>query len=136
MKLLMIYASEFTYTPNLKSLDEADEIIEGKSIKDALVGFIHIEKEDEERAKSVERSLVNNLKWGARKNNTKNIVIHSFAHLSESKADPAFSKDFLDKIEKRIANTDYNAFQTPWGYFLNLDVKAPGESLARVFKSF
>ena len=132
----MIYTTEFSYTPNLKSLEEAKIITKGASFTDALVGFIHLEAEDETRAKSVERSLVNNLKWGARKNNTKNIILHSFAHLSESKANAEFTKQFLDTVEKRISNTDYHVAQTPWGYFLNLDIKAPGESLARVFKSF
>ncbi|MEA2086795.1 MAG: threonyl-tRNA synthetase editing domain-containing protein, partial [Candidatus Caldatribacteriota bacterium] len=38
--------------------------------------------------------------------------------------------------EKRLENAGYKTRQTPFGYFLDLDLKAPGKSLARVFKEF
>lgn len=136
MKLLMIYATKFAFSPNLKSLEDAPLTCETKEYNNIVVGFVHVEKEDEGRLKSVERSLVNNLKWAARKNETNKILIHSFAHLSDSKADPQITIDFLNKVEKRISQTEYEVSQTPWGYFLNLDIQAPGTSLARIFKSF
>ena len=37
--------------------------------------------------------------------------------------------------ESRLQNADYQTAQTPFGYFLDLDMKAPGFSLARIFKS-
>lgn len=136
MKLLILFTSRFAYQTQTTSLTETEFTNQSAEIENAIVGFIHFEKEDEDRAKSVERSLVNNLKWAARKNNTQNIVLHSFAHLSDSKADPGFSKQLLDKCEKRIQATGYNTHQTPWGYFLDLSINAPGHSLARIFKSF
>ena len=136
MKLLMIHTTRFAYSPNLKSLEEAEEVTENAEYLNALVGFIHVEEKDMENPKHIENNLVKNLKWGARKNNADTIVVHSFAHLSESKADPEFSKDFLEKVQQRLTNAGWHAVQTPWGYFLNLEINAPGESLARVFKSF
>jgi len=56
--------------------------------------------------------------------------------LSESKAEPHFTKELFDKAEARMKNTDYECEQTPFGYFLDIDVKAPGVSQARIFKSF
>ncbi len=47
MKLLMIYMERFTYKTTIKTLDMAKERDEERQIKDALVGFIHVEKEDE-----------------------------------------------------------------------------------------
>ncbi|VAX26204.1 fragment of protein derived from threonyl-tRNA synthetase, partial [hydrothermal vent metagenome] len=38
--------------------------------------------------------------------------------------------------EQRLKNADYEVSQTPFGYFLDLDVKAPGHSFARLFKEF
>jgi spermidine synthase len=136
MKLLMIHTTRFAYSPNLKSLEEAEVVNEDAEYLNALVGFIHVEEKDMENAKHIENNLVKNLKWGARKNNADTIVVHSFAHLSESKADPEFSKEFLEKVKQRLVNAGWHAVQTPWGYFLNLELNAPGESLARVFKSF
>jgi len=77
---------------------------------------------------------VKNVKWGARKNGTKKILLHSFAHLSESKASPEFTKELLDRAEKRLNNSDYEAYQSPFGYFLDISMDWPGRSLARVFK--
>ncbi len=136
MKLLMIYADEFTYQTRSKTLEIVEEYQESKQIKNALVGFIQVEKEDEEQKEKVETKLVKNLKWAAQKNNTNKIVLHSFAHLSLSKGDPELTIKLFDSAEKRLTDVNYWVYQTPFGYFLDLDLKAPGRSLARVFKEF
>ncbi len=137
MKILMIYMDRFLYKPTIKTLDDFPEHSESKVFEKAEVAFIHAEEEDQEedRIKAIEKKLIKNLKWIAGKNQTKTIVLHSFAHLSESKADPGFTKEFFDRVEIRLKNTGYEVFQTPFGYFLDLEVNAPGHSLARVFKS-
>lgn len=137
MKLLMIYVKEFSYTPTIKTLENFKEHTESKTFKNALVGFIQVEEHDTEKAVlKVEKNLVKNLKWGARKNETNFIVLHSFAHLSESKASPEFTKEIFDLAEKRLKNANYETAQTPFGYFLDLNINAPGFSQARMFKSF
>lgn len=101
---------------------------------EAIAAFIHIEEDDEkERVISREKKLTNHLKWVARKNNTKNIVLHSFAHLSNSKASLEFTKNVLDSCQARLANAEYDVSQTPFGYFLNLNMEAPGFSMARIW---
>ena len=136
MKLLMIYASRFSYHPAVKSVEEAPDVEEGADVENAVVGFIHVEQEDMERASKVTTRLVKNLKWLAGKNGTRNIVLHSFAHLSESKASPEFVATLLDHAQTRLEDAGYSVSQTPLGYFLDLELSAPGFSLARVFKSF
>ncbi len=135
MKILMIYADRFNYKTTRKGLESATTIEEEKSFNDVLVGFVQVEAKDEENAGAVETKLVKNLKWAAKKNNTNKVILHSFNHLSESKASPEFSMELLNKAYKRMLNAGYEAFQTPFGYFLDLEVKAPGNSLARIFKS-
>lgn len=137
MKLLMIFTEHFAFTPTIKTLDEYKEHSQAMTFKNALVGFIQVEEHDSEKEiLKVEKNLVKNLKWGARKNETNLIILHSFAHLSDSKASPEFTKEVLDLAEKRLNNADYKTAQTPFGYFLDLDIKAPGFSQARMFKSF
>ncbi len=136
MKLLMIYSSQFKYKPTIKTLPDFPDFIDEQIKRDVLVAFIQMEKEDEENLKYVETKLVKNLKWAAKKNETKHIILHSFAHLSESKATPEITKDLFDTVEIRLNKTDYKVEQTPFGYFLDIDVKAPGKSSARIFKSF
>ena len=110
------------------------DIDEQKVYENVLVGFIQTEKEDEKDSKYIETKLVKNLKWAARKNDTENIVLHSFAHLSNSKASVGFTQEIFNNAENRIEEAGYKVAQTPFGYFLDLDLKAPGKSLARIFK--
>ena len=136
MRLLMIYADKFAYKTSLKTLESASTIDEENVIKNALLGFIHVEPKDEENLPSIETKLIKNLKWAARKNETTTIVLHSFAHLAESKADPDVTKRLIDNAESRCKNAGYVTYQTPFGYFLDLDIQAPGHALARLFKEF
>ena len=132
----MIYAEKFAYQTRSKTLETVEEYQEDKQIENVLAGFIQVEKEDEEKMDKVETKLIKNLKWAAKKNNTNCILLHSFAHLSLSKANPESTKKIFDNAEKRLKDSDYEVYQTPFGYFLDLDLKAPGKSLARVFKEF
>jgi len=135
MKLLMIYCTKFGYTPKVKTLSGFPDYEEGKDYENVLVAFIHAEEQDEENMKNVETKMVKNLKWAAKKNNVNKVILHSFAHLSDSKAAPEFTKELFDKVETRMKNASYECEQTPFGYFLDIDVQAPGISQARIFKS-
>lgn len=135
MKLLMIYADHFGYTIRNQTLDLAADVSENAVFTNIEVGFIQVEAEDTERVAYVETKLVKNLKWAARKNDTTSILLHSFAHLSDSKAEPMITKEILDNAEQRLQQAGYEVAQTPFGYFVDLDLKAPGLSLARVFKA-
>lgn len=134
MKLLMIYAKRFGYKTTTRTIESVPDVDKEETMENVLVGFIQIEKDDEKDLKYIETKLVKNLKWAARKNNTQKIVLHSFAHLSRSRASLELTKELLDNAEERIDKTDYQASQTPFGYFLDLDIQAPGESLARIFE--
>lgn len=136
MKLLMIYCTKFGYNPTVKTLDEFADADKGNVFEKVLVAFIHAEEKDEADIKSVETKMVKNLKWAAKKNETRNVVLHSFAHLAETKATPNYTKDLFDRVEARMKNADYSCDQTAFGYFMDLDVQAPGISQARIFKSF
>lgn len=136
MKLLMIYSNKFYYNPTIKSLERFETVNKDFEINNALIAFIHAEEKDENDINGIEKKLVKNLKWAAKKNNTNNIVLHSFAHLSESRANADATKKILDLAEFRLKNANYETHQTPFGYFLDLNIDAPGFSLARIFKSF
>lgn len=134
MKVLVMYVDEFGYTPAQKNLDNVEEINEGAKFTDTILAFIQVEESDEEKdVKSREKKLVNHLKWTARKNNCKSIILHSFAHLSESKASVEYTRELFNLAEKRLQNAEFMTAQTPFGYFLDLEIKAPGFSLARIW---
>lgn len=136
MKVLCMFVDEFSYFPQQKNLQDTEEVLTGKQFSKAILSFIQVEQTDEENdLKSREKKLVNHLKWVARKNETNSVILHSFAHLSESKASPEFTKELFNEAEKRLLNAGYSVAQTPFGYFLDLNIKAPGVSKARIWAS-
>ena len=134
MKVLSFYTNNFSYTLGEPNIESPIVVDKESNFSEAIVAFIHVEESDEaETLRSREKKLTNHLKWVARKNNTQNIVLHSFAHLSNSKASLDFTKQLLDDCQQRLKNGDYNTYQTPFGYFLNLNMEAPGFSMARIW---
>ncbi len=135
MKLLMIYCEEFGFTPTFKTLPDVPDA-KPAHITGAVVGFIHVEPGDLERSGKVTTKLVKHLKWLAGKNETRRIVLHSFAHLGEAKAEPAAGREVLQLAQKRLETAGYEVWQTPYGHFNDLVIRAPGHPLARVYQEF
>ncbi len=134
MKVLIFYTREFSYRASEKNLADAPVPGEPKTFTNCLLACIQVEANDEEKdVRSREKKLVNHLKWAARKNTTNKIVLHSFAHLSDSKASVKFTQQLFDQAQVRLKNAEYEVSQTPFGYFLDLKIDAPGFSLARIW---
>jgi hypothetical protein len=136
MKVLVMFVDNFSYQPTIKTLETAEEVTEAATFSNSILAFIQVEEADEQNdAASREKKLVNHLKWTARKNNCNSIILHSFAHLSDSKASIDFTREIFNLAEKRLINAGFSTAQTPFGYFLDLEIKAPGYSLARIWAS-
>ncbi len=136
MKLLYIYCTKFSYEPKVKTLDSFSDFNDKVSIENAQVAFIHAEEKDMLPENEPTKRLINSIKWICRKNNTNKIVLHSFAHLSTSKATPEFTHELFQRVEQKLKASGFEVYQTPFGYFLDLSMDAPGFSLARVFQEF
>ena len=136
MKLLMFYTKEWWYKTASKSLEGVPDIDREESANNAVVIFFHSEAEDESRLESVVGKFVKNAKWLAGKFETKNVVLHSFNHLSSSKSSPEFAQKMLDDVRQRLERTGYKVVTTPFGYFNEFKMHVAGDSLAKVFKEF
>ena len=136
MKLLLFYAHAFSYKTAARTLSSAPEIHREEEVSDAAVIFFHVEKEDVAKRGKVIQKFVKNVKWLCGKFATKNVVLHSFNHLSASKAAPDFSEGILDEVRERLARTGFSVIATPFGYFNEFTIDVAGDSLAKVFKEF
>jgi hypothetical protein len=135
MRLLFWYCDRFAWHPALQTLEDAPEAGPA-SHEQTVVAFIHVEPPDLLEGSSAETKLVKNAKWLARKWETQKIVLHSFTHLGEEKAEPEAAKGLIDRVQERLAKAGYTAVQTPYGYFNDLSIDAPGHPLARIYKEF
>ena len=136
MKLLLFYAHSFSYETAAKSLSTVPDIEKKENVRDAAVIFFHVEADDVEKRNKVVQKFVKNVKWLCGKFATRNVVLHSFNHLSSSKAEPSFSGELLDEVASRLERTDFQVIVTPFGYFNEFTIHVAGDSLAKVFKEF
>ncbi|MGW8286759.1 MAG: threonyl-tRNA synthetase editing domain-containing protein [Desulfobulbales bacterium] len=136
MKLLLFYTHSFSYETALKSLASVPDISKKEDTVDAVVVFFQVEAEDIEKQSKVIQKFVKNVKWLCGKFSTRQVVLHSFNHLSSSKADPEFSREVLEEVCERLQRTDFKVMITPFGYFNEFKLHVAGDSLAKVFKEF
>lgn len=134
MKLLMFYAPSFWFKTFEKVLDEVPESEQEQEVCQAVVVFYQAEAADPERRGKVLTKLLKNIKWLAGKFDTKTVVLHSFNHLSASKAPPEFAGSLAEEAAVRLGNSGFQVTSTPFGYLNEWSIHVAGESLAKVFK--
>ncbi|MHA1287911.1 MAG: threonyl-tRNA synthetase editing domain-containing protein [Candidatus Thorarchaeota archaeon] len=127
MRLLMFHVESFWYRPN-ESEDEK------RTIGESLVVWIHSEETDESNRSSVLRKIVKNIRWLAKKIECETVVLHSFAHLDDSKASPDFANLLIEEVATKLRNREYDVHIVPFGHFYEFDLHVKGPSLAKVFK--
>lgn len=136
MKLLLFYTTSWWYRTAQKSLEQVPDVQRAETADNAVVVFFHCEADDEGRFDPSVQKFVKNVKWLAGKFGTKNIVLHSFNHLSSSKSSPEFAQKVLGDVRERLERTGYAVMATPFGYFNEFRMHVAGDSLAKVFKEF
>lgn len=130
----MFYAPSFWHRTFAKSLEEAPDLEESGQALEAVVVFYHAEAEDQGREAKVLNKMLKNIKWLAGKFDSKRVVLHSFGHLSVSKAPPELARELAGQCAQRLANAGYEVSATPFGYLNEWKMHVAGESLAKVFK--
>lgn len=135
MKLLTYQCSRFAWAPHSQTLEGADPAV-ADEVAECLVAFVHVQAEDteEDRRKRAFRHALKHLKWLANKRKLRNIVLHSFAHLGGTTADPEFARQLIEDLQTRLTDTGYSVSTTPFGWFCSWELAVYGDSLAKVFK--
>jgi hypothetical protein len=123
----MFHVESFWYRPN-ESNDEKT------SLGESLVVWIHSEETDESNRPSILRKMVKNIRWLAKKVECTSIILHSFAHLDDSKADPDFADALIEEVAERLRVREYEVHIVPFGHFYEFSLHVKGPSLAKVFK--
>lgn len=134
MKILMFFAPRFWFKTYEKVLDSVPDQDVDSSMENAVVVFYHAEAGDTDRRSGVLTKFLKNVKWLTGKFKTKNIVLHSFNHLSTSKAPAEFTVALITDAKDRLTKSGFNVVETPFGYLNEWKIHVAGESLAKVFK--
>jgi hypothetical protein len=131
----MFQSQRFRFRTFRKTLPEAPEQEVDDAVEAVAVVFVHAEAGDAERRDSLKGKARKNVKWIANKRGLRNVVLHSFTHLAESKAEPAFAEAFLEDLAGSLRRGGYGVWVTPFGYTCEWELEVFGDSLAKVFKS-
>ncbi len=134
MKLLLFYAPSFWFRTYQKVLEDVPDSEGDELFEKAVVVFYQVEEEDAARRGKVLTKFIKNVKWLAGKFDSRAVVLHSFNHLSGSKADPEFAGPFIEEARERLERSGYTVGMTPFGYLNEWKLHVAGDSLAKVFK--
>ena len=124
----MLHVDSFWYRPNESTSEERTEIGESLHI------WIHSEEGDVDNRAGVLRKMVKNIRWLAKKIDCNAVTLHSFAHLDDSKADPAFADSLIEEVALKLREREYTVHIVPFGQFYEFNLHVKGPSLAKVFK--
>lgn len=124
----MFHVKTFWYKPFISDSTESEKT----TLNDSLVVFIHVEENDKEKSDIINKA-VGNIKWLANKNKTSTVVLHSFAHLSNSKSDHETANEMIQNISKKLRK-NLSVHIIPFGQFYEFSIHVLGPSLAKVFK--
>ena len=134
MKLILFYAPSFWFKTYQKVLEHVPDQEVEANCQRAVVVFYHVENEDLERRGKVLTKFIKNIKWLAGKFDSKSVVLHSFNHLSSSKAPADFAEELVSDARQKLEQSGYLVTVTPFGYLNEWKLHVAGESLAKVFK--
>ncbi len=134
MRLILFFAKKFWFTPYKKVLESGIHDVKGQEVESAVVVFYQCEEGDPDKVSSLLRKIVKNIKWIAGKFSSRTVVLHSFNHLSSSKAPPEFAQDLMKQARERLEKNGFTVVETPFGYLNEWSIHVAGESLAKVYK--
>lgn len=123
----MFHTESFWYRHN-----ESEE--EKTQIRESVLVWIHSEESDESNRSSIIRKMVKNIRWLSKKVSCDTVVLHSFAHLDDSKASPDFADALIEEVARNLRDREYDVHIVPFGQFYEFNLHVKGPSLAKVFK--
>jgi len=138
VRLLMLHSDYFRYecvqkTPFSEEVDEGGR--RGYVKEPVLVVLISSEKKDEGSPPEVARKAVEAILDIAGRVKASNIVLHSFAHLSDELSSPNVAKVVIDEMEKILASKGgYRVLKTPFGWRDTFELRVKGHPISKVYR--
>lgn len=136
MKILTLHSDYIKFEPTKKAIKTAEEIeMNPKEMKECLVVFTAVEKEDENNLEGIVNKLIEEIKKVAEQVKTKNIVLYPYAHLSSNLSKPDFAIQALKEAEKKLSK-EYKVMRAPFGWYKKFEVSCKGHPLSELSRQF
>ena len=133
MRVLLLHAERFSYTPTKKAVSQADEEAGPHSVENALVVFTTVEDGDDEE---IVRKASQDIAEHAAKVKADIIVVYPYAHLSSNLAPLSEARQVLSELAKSLENLGLKVHKAPFGWYKAFDIKVHGHPLAELSRSY
>jgi len=136
MRMLLIHADEFSYEVKSKAIPEPEEPKSFKAfVKNALVAFCTIEKNDEKNPEAIAFKAAENIIDVFNKVKAENIVIYPYAHLSSDLASKEVAIPILENIERKINEEGFKVYRSPFGWYKSFNLNCKGHPLSELSRT-
>jgi len=137
MKILLIHSDFVEWEPKKKAMPSAEKVAKKPvRVKEALVVFSAVEKQDEGNPSQVADNVVSEVQDVAKQVKAKNIVVYPYVHLSPEPAKPGTALKVLKDVESglKVAKPKLSVKRAPFGWYKAFDIKCKGHPLSELSK--
>ncbi|HLE05886.1 MAG TPA: threonine--tRNA ligase [Candidatus Nanoarchaeia archaeon] len=136
MKILTLHSDYIKFEPTKKAIKSAEDIeLKESMMKECLVVFSAVEKDDEEKVDGVIKELVSQIKKVAEQVKTKKIVLYPYAHLSSNLSNPDTAIKVLKGAEEELKK-EYEVIRAPFGWYKKFEISCKGHPLSELSRQF
>lgn len=136
MKILAIHSDYIKFEPTKKALKSAEDVEKKKEeMRDCLVIFSSVEKDDEKNINGTVDKLIGEIKDIAKQVKADKVVLYPYAHLSSNLAKPDAAVEVLKKAEQKLKK-DFKVLRSPFGWYKKFEISCKGHPLAELSREF
>lgn len=136
LRVLQFHCSSFSCEVKGDTTVAEEPKPRSEDLKDVLVCFTCFEKKDENRSNEIIEKFVESIKVDISRIKCKKILIHPYAHLSNSLGSPKLAKDFFNKLRYRLVEEKIDAHKSPFGWYKAFSLDCIGHPLAEAYREF
>jgi len=97
-----------------------------------LVVLVCSENLDEKNPIEVAKKSVEAIVDIAKRVKAKNVVLHSFAHLSDSLSSPNVARKIINEMHRNLTSMGYNSMKTPFGWRDSFELRVKSHPISKV----
>lgn len=138
MRALYIHADSMEFQSKKKTpvAEDIPESMHDGTMKEVLVVFITVEKNDEGKAAQISAESTADIIDTAKKVGAERIMLYPYAHLSSDLAKPKASIEILKQMEADIKASGMEVSRAPFGWYKAFDIKCKGHPLSELSRDF
>ena len=133
MKILALHSDFIRFEAKKKAIEAAEELTKVKEeIKECLVVFTSVEKQDEPDPETITDKYVNAIIDILGQINEKRVVLYPYVHLSPTPSNAKTAMTVLLGAEKKLSEKGYEVHRSPFGWYKAFTVSCKGHPLSEL----